>query len=60
MKLAGDELEDWMMQITAAGRYARVIGTGASEASRELRRLSIDCALPKPWRIIELLDALAA
>ena len=60
LKLPGDELEDWMRQITAAGRDVKVIGTGASEVSGELRRLSIDCVLPKPWRIIELLDALAA
>lgn len=59
LELADDELDDWMSQIKAVREDVRVIGTGASDASEELRLLGIECVLPKPWRIIELLDALS-
>ncbi len=60
LELAGDQVGDWVSQIRAVRPDVRAIGTGAADVSEDLRRQGVECVLPKPWRIVELLDALSA
>jgi DNA-binding NtrC family response regulator len=57
--LAGDSMIDWALAVRRTRPEAVVIGTGGAGAEDELLAQGVNRVLPKPWRIMDLLDAIA-
>ena len=56
--LAGDEMSAWVDAVHAVRPEANVIGTGGSGSEDDLLAVGISRVLSKPWRIMDLLDAM--
>jgi DNA-binding NtrC family response regulator len=56
--LAGSEVEAWVEAIRGVRPDILIIGTGGSGSEEDLLALGVARVLPKPWRIMDLLDAM--
>ncbi len=56
--LAGADVEEWIHAIRALRSDVLIIGTGGAGSEEDLLALGVTRVLPKPWRIMELLDAM--
>ncbi|MFT5694284.1 MAG: DNA-binding NtrC family response regulator [Myxococcota bacterium] len=57
-QLAGERMEEWVDAVRAARPGVTVIGTGGSGSEEDLLAVGVTRVLPKPWRIMDLLDAM--
>jgi len=58
--LAGDGMSEWVNAVRRSRPEAVVIGTGGAGAEDDLLAQGVNRVLPKPWRIMDLLDAIAS
>jgi DNA-binding NtrC family response regulator len=56
--LAGDRLSQWLSAIREIRPAALLIGTGGAGSAGEVAAPGLTRRLPKPWRIVDLLDAM--
>ena len=56
--LAGEEMSAWVDAVRAVRPDANVIGTGGSGSEDDLLAMGVARVLSKPWRIMDLLDAM--
>ncbi len=56
--LAGENVREWVSAVRQVHPGVTVIGTGGSGSEDDLLAVGITRLLPKPWRIMDLLDAL--
>jgi len=56
--LAGGDVRGWVSEIRGARPEVTIIGTGGSGSEEDLLALGVTKVLPKPWRIMDLLDAM--
>jgi CheY-like chemotaxis protein len=56
--LAGDEMSAWVDAVRSVRPEASVIGTGGSGSEDDLLAVGVSRVLSKPWRIMDLLDAM--
>lgn len=57
-KLAGEKMQEWVDTVSQARPGVTVIGTGGSGSEEDLLAAGVARVLPKPWRIMDLLDAI--
>jgi DNA-binding NtrC family response regulator len=58
--LAGDSMSEWVNAVRRSRPEAAVIGTGGAGAEEDLLAQGVNRVLTKPWRIMDLLDAIAS
>jgi CheY-like chemotaxis protein len=57
-ELAGEKMSEWVDAVGQARPGVTVIGTGGSGSEEDLLAAGVARVLPKPWRIMDLLDAM--
>ena len=57
-ELAGSDLEQWIESIRARRPETLVIAIGGAGIEEELKASGITRVLPRPWRLVDLLDAM--
>lgn len=58
-ELAGDEMSQWVTAVREARPGVTVIATGGVGSQEDLLADGVTSVLPKPWRIMDLLDAMS-
>lgn len=58
-ELAGDEMAAWVEAVREARPGVAVIATGGVGSEEDLLADGVTSVLPKPWRIMDLLDAMS-
>jgi DNA-binding NtrC family response regulator len=57
--VAGDQMSTWVEQIREVRPEVRIIGIGGAGSEDDLLAQGVERVLPKPWRIMDLLDVIA-
>ena len=58
-ELAGDRMSEWVAAVREARPGVTVIATGGMGSKEDLLADGVTSVLPKPWRIMDLLDAMS-